>query len=259
MSDDIGSSKSFNKKFLKKKYEYEKKARRNQTKYQEKNEKDDEEDDDKDEEDNENDEDDKDNEDNNKGKGEQEEVKNKKSININTKLNSKFYSGNSEDSEEDDNEEEYQGILSKKLNNTLKKKIDSPNLGFVSGLNSPFSTTGSLNSDFGFSDNNFDFVNPESELTDQMNTEIHIHKVIRRNKANKFDTIVRGLHSLGKERVKKILSKIMGDLGIGGCIKNLKELDPEPVLYFSGNYAEKIKNILMAELDKSEDFFHTHC
>ena len=244
MSDDIGSSKGFNRKFLKKKYEYKKKARRNQnnnqTKYQE-------EDDDLDEEDN-----------------KDEKVKNKKSININTKLNSKFYSGDSEDSEKDDNEEEYQGILSKKSNNTPKSSIlknnrDSSNLGFTCGINSPFSPTGSLNSDFGFSDNNFDFVNPESEFTEQMNTEIHIHKVIRRNKANKFDTIVRGLHSLGKERVKKILSKIMGDLGIGGCIKNLKELDPEPVLYFSGNYADKIKNILMVELDKSEDFFHTHC
>ena len=238
MSDDIGSSKGFNKKFLKKKYEYEKKARRNnkndQINYQD------------------NEEEEEDNEDND----DEKEVEVNKNMNINTKLNSKFYSGDSED-EEDEDEEEYQGILSKKTNNTPKSLTS--NSGFVSGLNSPFSTTGSLNSEFGFSDNNFDFVNPESEFTEQMNTEIHIHKVIRRNKANKFDTIVRGLHALGKERVKKILSKIMGDLGIGGCIKNLKELDPEPVLYFSGNYADKIKKILMLELDKSEDFFHTHC
>jgi hypothetical protein len=131
MSDDIGSSKSFNKKFLKKKYEYEKKARRNQnnnqTKYQEEDDDVDEEDDNKDEVD---EEDDNKDEENNKD----EKVKNKKSININTKLNSKFYSGDSEDSEEDDNKEEYQGILSKKGNIEIFEC--NPRLGGASYLSS---------------------------------------------------------------------------------------------------------------------------
>lgn len=246
MSDDQENYKGFNKKHLKKAYDNKKKARRNKDEKQNIN---------KDISDEEEslDENGVTNVDvmsdinHNDGEEEEDTLKSKKMI-----LKSKNYIDN--DSDEED--KEYQGILSKKSsrNSTPKSQI--------SNLKSTFSPTGSIASssnDFGFgNDNDFGFMNGEQQLNNEIETEIHIRRVVRRNKANRFDTVVIGLNSLGEERVNQILKDIKKKLGIGGCITTLKDFDEEPIMLFSGDYTEKIKNFLMEKLGRSEEFFHTH-
>lgn len=253
MSEDQDNYKGFNKKHLKKAYDNKKKARRNKDEKLSSTNNIDIDDEEENLEEN-----DSNNEIIKESKGLSLDVDDEEEIDEDPKykkkiLNSKNYTG----SASDDEEEEYQGILSKKTSkNSTPKSTFSPS-GSSSSIVSFGSSTSS--NDFGFGNViDFGFINGEDQLNNEIATEIHIHKVPRRNKANRFDTIIIGLFPLGKDRVKKILSQISSDLGVGGCIKKVKDMNEDPVLYISGDNTEKIKNILMKELGKSEEFFHTH-
>ncbi len=146
-------------------------------------------------------------------------------------------------------------------NSTPKSTTSSTS---VSATNSPgsfggfgglggFGGFGGLGSPGGF--DSFTFVNPEQELKNELDTEIHIYKLMRKNKNNRFDTIVKGLGITDLSRLKELLSKAKKKFGIGGSIS--KEED-ETVLVFSGDYVDEIKDFLVQELGRDPRYIITH-
>jgi translation initiation factor 1 (eIF-1/SUI1) len=126
---------------------------------------------------------------------------------------------------------------------------------------SPFSQVSSFNSPFSTSDisNNFDFENPKTEFDEQIENLIDIYKVINRKRANHYNTIVKGLSYLEKDKLKTVMSKIKKSLGIGGAEINSEDIDPDnKVILFQGDFAKKIKDILVKELKRDEYYFNIH-
>ena len=97
------------------------------------------------------------------------------------------------------------------------------------------------------------FYNPETELNLNYDKEIIMHKQLRKSK--KCDTIIQGLIFNTKEESKEFISKIKRKLGIGGCQKMIENLDNKNLVFiFMGDYRDKIKDILIQEYGKVDEF-----
>jgi TusA-related sulfurtransferase len=102
--------------------------------------------------------------------------------------------------------------------------------------------------------NNFDFLNAEQEFHLEMENQIYIKKIMRKKKANKFDTVIIGLDMSDVAKINTLLSKIKTKFGIGGCRKEIEDHDTNKiceVLVLNGDYIEKIKDFLVKELNIS--------
>ena len=178
---------------------------------------------------------------------------------------------NNEETEENKDKKEDSGTDSEtgesklKSNTKLDKKSkNKTNIEIKnSELNSPFSQTSSFNSPFSTKDtdisNNFDFENPKTEFDEQIENLIDIYKVINRKRSNHYNTIVKGLNYLEKDKLKTVMSKIKKSLGIGGAEINSEDIDPDnKVILFQGDFAQKIKDILVKELKRDEYYFNIH-
>ena len=73
-------------------------------------------------------------------------------------------------------------------------------------------------------------------------------------KAGHYNTIVKGLTNLEKNKLKGLMSTIKRKLGIGGgALIKLEDIDPDnDVILFSGDFSEKIKAIIVKELQVQE-------
>lgn len=101
------------------------------------------------------------------------------------------------------------------------------------------------------------FYNPEKELNDKYSNEIHMHKVMRGTR--KSDVIIQGLIFPSNEDAKKFLSDISSKLGIGGSHKMIKDYDTvNKVFSFNGDKRDEIKNILVNEYGKEDEFIKYH-
>ena len=97
------------------------------------------------------------------------------------------------------------------------------------------------------------FYNAETELNLNYDNEIIIHKQLRGSK--KCDTIIQGLIFNTKEENKEFISKIKRKLGIGGCQKMIEDVDKKNLVFiFTGDYRDKIKDILIQEYGKIDEF-----
>ena len=82
-------------------------------------------------------------------------------------------------------------------------------------------------------------------------------------KLNTCDTIVSLLRNknfeISQDDAKKFLSIVTSKLGIGGSHKMIKEYDSvNKVFSFSGDKRDEIKDILVNEYDKDEEFIKYH-
>lgn len=105
--------------------------------------------------------------------------------------------------------------------------------------------------------NDFNFYNAETDLNLQYDNEINIHKQLRRGK--KYQTVVQGLKFKNQEEAKEFLKSMKKKIGIGGCLKKMEDIDDQnEVFLFNGDYSEKIKEFLVKDYNKSEDFIKFH-
>ena len=138
---------------------------------------------------------------------------------------------------------------------------ESSNFDFGdSGSNLDFTSTGSSNFDFGDSNSNLEFTSTVSSNIDETKTKINIgdsidvHRIVNPKKAGHYNTIVKGITNLEKDKLKALMSTIKKKLGIGGgALMKSEDIDPDnDVILFSGDFAEKIKTIIVKELQVDE-------
>ncbi len=168
----------------------------------------------------------------------------------------------SNNEDKDDKEEKEEELKSESKSN--KSQLPQVN----TSITSPFANSNSNSNQFGSpfspfaqssSTNNFNFVNNESTFAQEMEKEIHIYKVLNKKRANHYNAVIQGLSYLGKDKIKELLSKIKKKFGVGGFYKIIEDIDDkEECLFFSGNYAEKIMDFLIKELDRDESYFILH-
>lgn len=86
----------------------------------------------------------------------------------------------------------------------------------------------------------------ETQLdTQTLNKEIHMYK---HSRGRRCDTIISGLEFQSKEETKTFLSFIKKKFGIGGCQKELADIDKDnQVLVFTGDLRDKIIKILVSD------------
>ena len=107
------------------------------------------------------------------------------------------------------------------------------------------------------SNNDFNIYNADTELNLQYDNEINIYTVLRG--ARKRQTIIQGLNFNNNDESKEFLKKKKKKLGIGGCLKKMEDYDEKnDVFLFTGEYSEKIKDYLVKNCNKNEDFIKFH-
>ena len=101
------------------------------------------------------------------------------------------------------------------------------------------------------------FYNPEKELDNKYLNEIHMHKIMRGTR--KSDVIIQGLIFESLEDAKKFVSTVTSKLGVGGSYKMIKEYDTvNKVFSFSGDKRDEIKDILVNDYGRDEEFIKYH-
>lgn len=104
---------------------------------------------------------------------------------------------------------------------------------------------------------NNNFYNPENELETKYSNTIHMHKVMRNGK--KSNIIVQGLVFSNETDIKDFISKISTKCGTGGSYKMMEDYDKKnKVFMFNGDKREQIKQVLMSDYGKEEDFIKYH-
>lgn len=104
---------------------------------------------------------------------------------------------------------------------------------------------------------NNEFYNPETELDEKYSNEIHMHRINRG--ARKSDVIIQGLSFKTNEETKEFISSVSKKFGISGCYKILKDYDNKnKVFIFTGDKREEIRNILINDYNKDDEFIKYH-
>jgi len=97
------------------------------------------------------------------------------------------------------------------------------------------------------------FYNPENDLDQKYSNEIHMHRVNRG--ARKSDVIIKGLVFKTNEETKEFISLISSKFGINGSYKMNPLYDEKnKVFIFSGDKRNNIKEILITNYNKDEEF-----
>jgi len=101
-----------------------------------------------------------------------------------------------------------------------------------------------------------DFTNT-NQIDNNFNSVIHIY--VQQRGTKKADTLIKGLFFTELQQSKAFLSHIKKKFGINGCIKKIEELDPvNDIFQFSGDYSEKIKDVLIINYSKNEEDIKLH-
>ena len=101
------------------------------------------------------------------------------------------------------------------------------------------------------------FYTAETELNLKYKNEIHIHKQLRNGK--KCNIIIQGLNFSTKQENKDFILKIKSKFGVGGCQKTMEEIDKiNPVFVFMGDIRDKIRDLLIKDYGKEDEFIIYH-
>jgi translation initiation factor SUI1 len=99
--------------------------------------------------------------------------------------------------------------------------------------------------------------NNSNQIENNLGTDIHIY--VQQRGTKKADTLIKGLFFNESHESKAFLSIIKKKFGINGCIKKLEEIDPvNDIFQFSGDYSEKIKDVLIKNYSKREENIRLH-
>jgi translation initiation factor 1 (eIF-1/SUI1) len=99
--------------------------------------------------------------------------------------------------------------------------------------------------------------NNSNKIDNNFSSDIHIF--VQQRGTKKADTLIKGLFFTELQQSKAFLSHIKKKFGINGCIKKIEELDPvNDIFQFSGDYSEKIKDVLIKNYSKNEDDIKLH-
>ena len=99
--------------------------------------------------------------------------------------------------------------------------------------------------------------NKSNEIENNLSSDIHIF--VQQRGTKKADTLIKGLFFNELQESKVFLSNIKKKFGINGCIKKIEELDPDnDIFQFTGDYSEKIKDILIKNYSKKEENIRLH-
>ena len=99
--------------------------------------------------------------------------------------------------------------------------------------------------------------NKSNEIENNLSSDIHIF--VQQRGTKKADTLIKGLFFNELQESKVFLYNIKKKFGINGCIKKIEELDPDnDIFQFTGDYSEKIKDILIKNYSKKEENIRLH-
>jgi translation initiation factor 1 (eIF-1/SUI1) len=99
--------------------------------------------------------------------------------------------------------------------------------------------------------------NNSNQIDNNFSSDIHIY--VQQRGTKKADTLIKGLFFTELQESKNFLSHIKKKFGINGCIKKIEELDPvNDIFQFSGDYSEKIKDVLIKNYSKNEENIRLH-
>lgn len=197
--------------------------------------------------------------------------------------NSKFFAksneAESEESESEKEEEEEEDVLMVKKNKKQKGKgknriknldIDtsSKSTGSMGTLNTPSTINSFLGTpsfisggDFGFgTDSEFNqILTPEQQINSLFENKIHIHKILRPGKANKFDIVISNLNMTDINVGKALVRKIKIGCGVGGAVTTNKDIEKNGyVISLNSHDGERIKNFLIDNYGVDEDMIVDH-
>ena len=75
----------------------------------------------------------------------------------------------------------------------------------------------------------------------------------------KFQTVIQGLKFKNDKDRVEFLKNMKKKIGIGGCSKKFDDIDSNyEVFVFTGDYSDKIKDYLVNDYNKNEDFIKFH-
>jgi translation initiation factor 1 (eIF-1/SUI1) len=99
--------------------------------------------------------------------------------------------------------------------------------------------------------------NNSNQIENNLYSDIHIY--VQQRGTKKADTLIKGLFFHEQQESKNFLSHIKKKFGINGCIKKIEELDPvNDIFQFSGDYSEKIRDVLIKNYSKNEENIRLH-
>jgi translation initiation factor SUI1 len=99
--------------------------------------------------------------------------------------------------------------------------------------------------------------NNSNQIDNNFSSDIHIY--VQQRGTKKADTLIKGLFFSEPQESKAFLSNIKKKFGINGCIKKIEDLDPvNDIFQFSGDYSEKIKDVLIKTYLKKEENIRLH-
>lgn len=99
--------------------------------------------------------------------------------------------------------------------------------------------------------------NNSNQIENNLSSDINIF--VQQRGTKKADTLIKGLFFTDLQESKNFLSHIKKKFGINGCIKKIEEIDPvNDIFQFSGDYSEKIKDVLIKNYSKKEENIRLH-
>ena len=99
--------------------------------------------------------------------------------------------------------------------------------------------------------------NNSNQIENNLSSDINIF--VQQRGTKKANTLIKGLFFPELQESKTFLSNIKKKFGINGCIKKIEEIDPDnDIFQFSGDYSEKIKDVLIKNYSKNEENIRLH-
>lgn len=116
-----------------------------------------------------------------------------------------------------------------------------------------FNTNTNTNTNMDFGEQ---FYNPEKDLNQKYLDEIHMHKIMR---GRKCLIIVQGLVFPSDTEAREFITKISSKHGTGGSYKmNLEYDDKKKIFIFNGDKRDEIRDMLVQDYGKDEEFIKYH-
>ncbi len=195
--------------------------------------------------------------------------------------NSKFFAKTDvvESESESESEKEQEDVLMQRKKKKQKgkgknrlKNLENVNLTKSASTTSTPNTPISINSfpgtpsfisgaDFGFDvDQTLNqILTPEQQINSLFENKIHIHKILRPGKVNKFDIVISNLNMTDINVGKALVRKIKIGCGVGGAVTTNKDIEKSGyVISLNSHDGERIKNFLIDNYGVDEEMIVDH-